>query len=68
MNPKNLSKHVRTQKEKDALAIIETCEQEVTALLKEHIDALENIVLELQSNGTLAAQEVVEIVEDTEEE
>jgi len=66
INPSGLPKQVEKQKYNEALALLTQCEKEITTLLEEHKEALENIIIELQTDGTLTSQEVAEIIEDTE--
>lgn len=66
VNPDSLPKQLQKQKYDEGFALLTQCENEIMLLLQEHKDALENIIIELQTNGTLTCQEVAEIIEDTE--
>lgn len=68
INPNSLPTLIQKQKYDEALELLNQCEKEVTLLLEQHKDTLENIITELQANGTLTSQEIAEIVEDTESE
>lgn len=67
IDPNSLPKHIEKQKYNEALALLDQCEKEMMTLLEQHKDTLENIITELQANGTLTSQEIAEILEDTEE-
>ena len=66
VNPDSLPKQIQKQKYDEGFALLTQCEDEIMQLLQQHKDALGNIMVELQANGTLTSQEVTEIIEDTE--
>lgn len=66
VNPDSLPKQIQKQKYDEGFALLAQCEDEIMQLLQQHKDALGNIMVELQANGTLTSQEVTEIIEDTE--
>ncbi len=68
INPSSLPKQIEKEKYAQALELLTQCEKEIMTLFQQHKDALENIIIELQANGTLTHQEIAEIVEDTEYE
>jgi cell division protease FtsH len=66
ITPSSLPKHIQKQKYNEALELLVECEKEITVLLEEHKDTLENIIIELQTCGTLTSEDIAEIIEDTE--
>jgi ATP-dependent Zn protease len=66
IDPNSLPKTLQEQKYHEGFTLLTECEKEITLLLQKHRDTLENIIFELQANGTLTDQEVAEIIEDTE--
>jgi len=66
LDPKMLPNHIKKQRYDEAFALLAQCEKEITQLLAQHKDALENIACELQQAKILDAQEIAEIIRDTE--
>ncbi|HRQ62445.1 MAG TPA: AAA family ATPase [Candidatus Dependentiae bacterium] len=66
LDPESLPKHIAQQRYDQAFALLTQCEQEITKLLAQHKESLINIAHELKQVKTLDAQEIKEIVQDTE--
>ncbi len=66
IDPEHLPKHIKKERYNKALDLLATCEKEIKKLLEKYKEALQNIAQELKELGTLSADEVQEIIDDTE--